>query len=111
MFDGEDIREMLPKRPRRKEDELKIAVLDTGINMEMPNISAKRGRIKCWPNISACRDEDGHGTHVAYLLLRLAPHSRLLVSKVSKSNLLIDADIQTIADVSSVSPNLLNTQG
>lgn len=101
---------MLPKRLKPKEGGLKVAVLDTGINMEMPYISARRGRIKCWPSSSACRDEDGHGTHVAYLLLRLAPHARILVSKVSKSNLLVDADIQTIADVSSVSPNLLNTQ-
>ncbi|RYP17188.1 hypothetical protein DL767_010063 [Monosporascus sp. MG133] len=98
MFDHKDIMEMLPKRPKSKDDGLKIAVLDTGINMDLPNIRSKRGRIKCWPKISACRDEDGHGTHVAYLLLRLAPHARLLVSKVSKSSLLIDADIQMIAD-------------
>ena len=60
----------------------------------------KSGRFRCWPNKEACRDTDGHGTQVAYLLLRLAPHIHLRIAKVAKTQLLDDADIEQIASVS-----------
>ncbi|KAF4633983.1 hypothetical protein G7Y89_g4133 [Cudoniella acicularis] len=76
---------------------IKIAILDTGIDPTNSWISSKAGRIQCWPSEDSCKDTDGHGTQVAYLLLRLAPLVRLRIAKVSKSQLLQDADIEKIA--------------
>ncbi|ORY04778.1 peptidase S8/S53 domain-containing protein, partial [Clohesyomyces aquaticus] len=76
---------------------LKIAVLDTGIDLNNPWVQQRAGRIQCWPSNKACEDTDGHGTQVAYLLLRLAPHTHLRIAKVAKSQLLRDADVDDIA--------------
>ncbi|KPM36021.1 hypothetical protein AK830_g10541 [Neonectria ditissima] len=77
---------------------IKIAVLDTGIDLNNAWISSKAGRVKCWPSEDSCKDTDGHGTHVAYLLLRLAPLVQLHIAKVSKSQMLQDAaDVEEIA--------------
>ncbi|PON28944.1 hypothetical protein TGAM01_v202052, partial [Trichoderma gamsii] len=43
-------------------------------------------------------DNDGHGTHVAYLLLRLAKHADLRICKVTNSRCILDVDIQRIAE-------------
>jgi hypothetical protein len=60
--------------------------------------------IKCWPSKAECKDTDGHGTHVAYLLLRLAAHAELHVAKITDSQTLaasdIDSTVKRIADVS-----------
>jgi hypothetical protein len=102
-FDQVHVQEKLPKRAKKKDRRIKIAVLDTGIDLTNTWISAKRGRIQCWPTDKLCEDTDGHGTHAAYLLLRLAPHAQLRIAKVSKSQLLLDADVTQIAEVR---PNL-----
>jgi hypothetical protein len=47
----------------------------------------------------SCHDIDGHGTHIAYLLLRLAPHIELHVVKVSESQEMSDANIERITKV------------
>jgi hypothetical protein len=99
MFDQNHIHDELPQRPRKKSDRIKMAVLDTGIDLLNPWIQQKIGRIQCWPNETACKDTDGHGTQVAYLLLRLAPHTQLRIAKVASSQLLKDADINDIAKV------------
>src|SRR5271170_3635671 len=103
-FDKFDhVQEKLPKRAQGKDKRIKIAVLDTGIDLTNTWISSKRGRIQCWPTDKSCEDTDGHGTQVAYLLLRLAPHAQLRIAKVSKSQLLLDAGVKEIAEVR---PNL-----
>ena len=56
------------------------------------------GRIQCWPTKEACEDTDGHGTQVAYLLLRLAPHAQLRIARVAGSQTLEDRDIENIAN-------------
>jgi hypothetical protein len=99
-FDEDIIQKRLPKRAASKDNRIKIAVLDTGIDLKNVWISQRAGRIQCWPARADCEDKDGHGTHVAHLLLRLAPHAHLRISKVSKTRLLKDADIKQIADVS-----------
>ncbi|KAH8896859.1 subtilisin-like protein [Thozetella sp. PMI_491] len=77
---------------------IKVAILDTGIDLSNSWMSSKRNRIQCWPRIDSCHDSDGHGTQVAYLLLRLAPLVQLRVAKVSSSQLLKDvAEIEEIA--------------
>ena len=98
-FDQVHVQEKLPKRAKEKDKRTKIAVLDTGIDLTNTWISSKRGRIQCWPTNKLCEDIDGHGTQVAYLLLRLAPHAQLRIAKVSNSQLLQDADVKKIAEV------------
>ena len=104
-FDQEAISNELPKRGQ-KTQRVKIAVLDTGIDLNNAWIASKAGMIKCWPSIRECHDTDGHGTHVAYLLLRLAAHAELHVAKVSISQTLstsdIDDAVKRIADVSGI---------
>lgn len=98
-FDEENIRERLPKSAASKDKRIKIAILDTGIDMSNDWIKQRKGRIQCWPAGSDCDDKDGHGTHVAHLLLRLAPHAHLRICKVSRTRLLKDADVKQIAEV------------
>ncbi|KAG4438022.1 hypothetical protein IFR05_006481 [Cadophora sp. M221] len=73
-------------------------VLDTGIDLTNTWISQRAGRIQRWPVGEDCEDKDGHGTHVAHLLLRLAPHAQLHISKICKTRLLKDADVKRIAE-------------
>ncbi|UPL04373.1 hypothetical protein LCI18_015307 [Fusarium solani-melongenae] len=99
-FEADTIQKRLPKRVALKDNPIKFAVLDTGIDLANNWIPQRKGRIQCWPSKADCEDVDGHGTHVAHLLLRLAPHAHLRISKVSKTRLLKDANIRQIADVS-----------
>lgn len=102
-FDQPAIQNKLPKRAI-KDKRVKIAILDTGVNLENVWISTKKGRIECWPSKRECVDTDGHGSHVTYLLLRLAEHAQLKVAKVSDSQTLGVSDlketVKKIADVS-----------
>ncbi|KAL8407909.1 hypothetical protein RB594_006639 [Gaeumannomyces avenae] len=68
---------------------VKIAVLDTGIDLDHECVSATEDRImeKCsWTNIGRPRggvgDENGHGTFVAGLLLEYARDAEVYVGKV-----------------------------
>ncbi|KAF7940690.1 uncharacterized protein EAE97_006876 [Botrytis byssoidea] len=96
-FEEKSIQEMMPVIAISEENRVKIAVLDTGINLKNTFISQNKGRIRCWPNRPDCDDIDGHGTHTAYLLLRLAPHAQIHVAKVSNTKFLRDANIEQIA--------------
>ena len=100
LFDQDHIKDQLPKRAKDKQNRIKIAVLDTGIDMRNPWIQQKQGRIQCWSPIDFCEGTDPHGTQVAYLLLRLAPFAQLRIAKVTSSLKLQDADVDTIAKVS-----------
>jgi hypothetical protein len=101
-FEEESIQQslrVLKWRASKSNKHIKIAILDTGVDVNNTWISQNLGRIRCWPDNAQCDDRDGHGTHVAHLLLRLAPHAHLRVAKVSSSRLLRDADIEHIAHV------------
>lgn len=69
---------------------VKIAVLDTGVDTTHIFIKAamKSGRIQSLKNFvkddPTCEDSFGHGTHVAALLLKVAPDAQLHVLKVAK---------------------------
>ncbi|KAF2797775.1 subtilisin-like protein [Melanomma pulvis-pyrius CBS 109.77] len=97
LFDQDNVQDRIPKRAKEKNSRIRIAVLDTGIDLKNPWIGQKARRIQCWPTDQSCGDTDGHGTHVAYLLLRLAPHAQLRIAKVRKSHMLRDADVEHIA--------------
>ena len=94
----EEYDDMLPKRPGVREKRVKIAILDTGIDLDNKYISSKKGRIKCWPSNQECRDTDGHGTHVAYLILRLAKHVELRIAKINSSQNFTATKVKLLAE-------------
>ena len=75
--------------PRRK-SRVKIAVLDTGVDFKHPFIdgAVKTKRIQVATsfvnNDESIQDSFGHGTHVAKLLLEVAPDAELLVAKIAE---------------------------
>ncbi|KAH7324147.1 peptidase S8/S53 domain-containing protein [Stachybotrys elegans] len=87
---------------------VKIAILDTGIDLEHPDFSKpperrskdgkkaaqqiqeipQRDRIKAWKSFTGgpeddVTDSDGHGTHIAGLILTIAPRAELYIARVS----------------------------
>jgi subtilisin family serine protease len=74
---------------------VKIAVLDTGIDSKHPFINGamKTRRIKAAKSFvntnSSTEDTFGHGTHVAKLLLDVAPEAELYVAKVAEEGILL----------------------
>jgi len=81
---------------------VKIAVLDTGIDTSHEFIKGSRRRIKDRKSFVkddvSIEDNDGHGTHVAALLLDVAPDAEVYIAKVAT-----DIEIPSghrIADVS-----------
>jgi subtilisin family serine protease len=78
---------------------VKIAVLDTGINMNSPFLRMNQNRIEAETFLSEgdASDTDSHGTFVVGLLLRVARNATIYVAKVSES--LKDPDVQAITNV------------
>jgi hypothetical protein len=94
-----------PKMENRRNGRrrLKIAVLDTGVDVDDPWLKkaldeAELAReeegfhsrdqetnpiVAYWPSEAAAEDGFGHGTYVAYLLLRYAPDADIYVAKIS----------------------------
>jgi subtilisin family serine protease len=69
---------------------VKIAVLDTGVDSKNPFIKGawKANRIKALESFvkddKSTEDSVGHGTHVAALLLNVAPDAQVYVAKVAQ---------------------------
>ena len=74
---------------------VKIAILDTGIDLTHPEFDEvdsyypghgvpRRERVewRSFVNSEGNSDDDGHGTHSAALLLRLAPKAKIFVAQV-----------------------------
>lgn len=99
---------------RDKYQPIKIAVLDTGIDLKHSSIRAakKQNRLKTLKSFvkgdESVGDSHGHGTHVAALLLKVAPDSQLYIAKVASSGK-IPAD-HNIAEVSNCPAILLGKQ-
>lgn len=74
---------------RDKYQPIKIAVLDTGIDIKHNSVRAakRQNRLKVMKSFvkgdESIVDFHGHGTHVAALLLKVAPDSQLYIAKVA----------------------------
>ena len=68
---------------------IKVAVLDTGLDMTHPTIKANQDRIKdvrSWLPLSRTNvggDLSGHGTHVTALLLDVAPDCDVYIAQIA----------------------------
>lgn len=85
-----------PDTPR-----VKIAILDTGIDMDHQDVEARCEHIKGkydWTSERPNRviDQHGHGTHTANLVMDYAPDAELYVAKIARTK---PADPRTIAKV------------
>ncbi|KAK4080826.1 hypothetical protein Trihar35433_1931 [Trichoderma harzianum] len=68
--------------------EVKIAILDTGIDLQHPLISARIPTENCWDFVNDTRDildEVGHGIHTTYLLAKTAPQAKIFCGRVWKT--------------------------
>jgi hypothetical protein len=81
-----------PKFPD-KGSRIKVAVLDTGLDVGHPDIEARAERIKdvrSWVNgldgkqDRKAGDSCGHGTHVASLLLGVAPDCDIYIARIAE---------------------------
>lgn len=100
------------ENPRFKSAEfrkLKIAVLDTGIDLRDSAIRGAKDRIKekrNWvPNAQGrvdttdIADSNGHGTHIAALVLKVAPCADVCIGRIASGKLL-DGGETYVAEVS-----------
>lgn len=96
-------------RKRRKETSIpiKIAILDTGVNIKHPEIARafdKKIIQHCqgFPEmLNPKADWHGHGTHVASVLMRTAPEVSLLIARVvdDEEQFVKENDYQEVANV------------
>jgi hypothetical protein len=95
--------------PRHLEQNVKIAIIDSGVNIEDTRIVAlnQNNRILDQRNFlpgsaDACNDEHGHGTHVAWLVLKMAPRAHVYIAKVSDGWAIKKNRVHCIAQVSTI---------
>ena len=77
----------------RTGDCVKIAILDSGIDLDEDFIFMNRGRITCQSFLSedqGIEDRIGHGTHAAALLLRVAPTAHIYAARITRLGSLED---------------------
>lgn len=75
------------KDPDEAHPRVKIAVLDTGLDLSHPDIwkEYQNGRIKCYDfveNSASMKDLDGHGTHCTSVVMKFAPNAEVYVGRV-----------------------------
>lgn len=94
---------------------IRIAILDTGIDMAHPSVSDalfdhKLSKDRCYnwtcttsggdlENTQDVADSNGHGTNVAKLLIETAPDAELYIAKVMESSSIKMKEVRSIAKV------------
>ncbi|SPQ26064.1 5a998593-682c-4a12-938d-bc56394e45c7 [Thermothielavioides terrestris] len=76
--------------PSPSGDRLKVAVLDTGIDINHPDFDGE-SRLKnrrSWVESSAEVDKSGHGTHIVSTILALTQNVDVYIAKISEGNTL-----------------------
>lgn len=85
---------------------IRIAILDTGIDLRDSMISGAKSRIiekRSWVGSPEdWADTYGHGTHVARLLVRMAPAANIYVTKISGGKTVDPEAMSQIAKVSTL---------
>jgi subtilisin family serine protease len=95
-----------PPSPEDEEKRVKIAILDTGIDLTHPLIKkyVDTGHIpKTYDFVegtSSITDLHGHGTHTAHLLLKTAPNASIYVARVFRTTKADRNTAQLVAKVS-----------
>lgn len=83
---GQINRKILGPFRKDRERRVRIAVLDSGVEMTNPQIQAFKKRIKRRQDFSDPQgnavDNDGHGTCCVALVLRVAPEADIYVGKI-----------------------------
>lgn len=83
---------------------VKICIIDTGIDMNHQSLRGAKKRIEGMRDFKGdamdLKDETGHGTNVAELILRLAPEAAICVAKVAVANTVPQEDTKLISEVS-----------
>jgi subtilisin family serine protease len=69
---------------------LKVAVLDTGIDLSHPKIRGQIVEHECFVEGGTIEDNSGHGTHIAGIILDLTVNIDLHVAKVTDSRSFLD---------------------
>ncbi|KAK4074576.1 uncharacterized protein Triagg1_5172 [Trichoderma aggressivum f. europaeum] len=81
---------------------VKICIIDTGIDMKHPSLRGAKKRIeKMWDfkgDTMDLKDDTGHGTNVAELILRLAPEAAICVAKVAVAKTMAQGDTKLISE-------------
>jgi hypothetical protein len=90
-----------------RQEKIRIAIIDSGIddNDTIIDTAIEERRIKACQGfmngVDDYKDCYGHGTHVARLLLELAPQAELYIAKVSNGKSINPPDLNRISEVSS----------
>lgn len=92
---------------------IRIAVLDTGYN---PNTEFfldrdRQRRLRGWKDWAVessayPRDDNGHGSNVLSLLMKMAPMADMYVARIAKNSAQLERSSQSIADVKFFDPYL-----
>lgn len=94
---------------------VRVCVIDTGLDKTHPSVLAavSGDRLRAVKTFSSdstpnedptANDQHGHGTHVADLILRVAPEAELYVAKVANARVIPETDFHLIAKESSFAP-------
>lgn len=92
---------------------IRIAILDTGFDPESPFFSSRvrNARVKGWKdwvsNSPEHQDQDGHGTHVMSLAMKIASEADIFMARVAKGAEDLQEASQNIAEVTH--PRLLSS--
>jgi subtilisin family serine protease len=102
------VHKLLPHPPTDTR-RVKIAILDSGVDLTHPTIVCNKQRIMAKRSFlmqdsprEQAKDMIGHGTHILGLLLKVAPYADIYVARITKSHEF--DEFQSIADVWPAAP-------
>lgn len=75
---------------RGRVERIRVAILDTGIDMNHPDVKSQRKRViehESFVGGDATVDTSGHGTHIAGILLDLTNNVDLYIGKFTETRL------------------------
>jgi subtilisin family serine protease len=94
----------LNQAPKKANQRVKVAVIDTGVDLANNDLSPYERRIKFLRgNAEDNKDYDGHGTMVVQLLLSLNPNIEVYVYKVADSRGSLSLSLDHIKELAQVS--------